>query len=185
MIDDGYAEFAKLWKPILDVFEQQNVLFALEVHPSEIAFDISSTRRALAAIENHPAFGFNYDPSHFGYQGVDYLAFLEEFGDRIHNAHMKDVWWSDTLREAGVFGGHTEFGDRDRYWDFRSVGRGKVDFEGIIRRLNRMGYQGPLSVEWEDSGMDREAGAAESAAFLRRLDCPPSNTAFDSAFAKD
>lgn len=185
MIDAGYEEFAKAWKPILDVFEQQNVLFALEVHPSEIAFDVSSTRRTLKAIEGHPAFGFNYDPSHFGYQGVDYLAFLDEFGDRIHNCHMKDVWWSDTLRAAGVFGGHTEFGDSDRYWDFRSVGRGKVDFEGIIRRLNRMGYKGPLSVEWEDSGMDRIAGATESLQFLKRMDFPPSDTAFDSAFAKD
>ncbi len=184
-IEKGFADFAAAWKPILDIFEQQNVLFALEVHPTEIAFDISSTRRALAAIGNHPAFGFNYDPSHFGYQGVDYLKFLDEFGDRVHNCHMKDVWWSDTPRDAGVFGGHTDFGSSERYWDFRSVGRGKVDFEGIIRRLNRLGYRGPLSVEWEDAGMDREHGAKESAAFLRRLDFEPSNRAFDAAFGDE
>ncbi|MEM9800614.1 MAG: sugar phosphate isomerase/epimerase [Planctomycetota bacterium] len=183
-IDEGYASFARAWKPILDVFEQENALFALEVHPTEIAFDIVSTRRALDAIEHHPAFGFNYDPSHFGYQRVDYLAFLDEFGERVHNVHMKDVWWSDTPREAGVFGGHTDFGDDSRSWDFRSIGRGSVDFEGIIRRLNRLEYRGPLSVEWEDPEMDREHGAAESAAFLRRLDFAPAGRAFDSAFAE-
>ncbi|MEL6715277.1 MAG: sugar phosphate isomerase/epimerase family protein, partial [Planctomycetota bacterium] len=181
-LDAGFEAFAAAWKPILDVFEQENVLFALEVHPTEIAFDIASTRRALKAIDGHPAFGFNFDPSHFGYQGVDYLAFLDEFGDRVHNCHMKDVWWSDRPAEAGVFGGHTDFGAPGRFWDFRSVGRGRVDFEGIVRRLNALGYRGPLSVEWEDAGMDREHGAAESAAFLKRLDFEPSSVAFDAAF---
>jgi len=181
-IEEGFARFAEAWKPILDVFEQQGALFALEVHPTEIAFDIASTRRALEAIGHHPAFGFNFDPSHFGYQGVDTLAFLDEFGDRVHNCHMKDVWWSDRPAAAGVFGGHTEFGSAGRYWDFCSIGRGRVDFEGIIRRLNRLGYRGPLSVEWEDPGMDRIHGATESAEFLRRLDFRPSDVAFDAAF---
>lgn len=181
-IDAGFEAFRDAWVPILNVFEQENALFALEVHPTEIAFDIASTRRALQAIEGHSAFGFNFDPSHFGYQGVDYLAFLDEFADRVHNCHMKDVWWSERPAEAGVFGGHTEFGADGRFWDFRSIGRGRIDFEGIIRRLNRMGYKGPLSVEWEDAGMDREHGARESAAFLRRLEFEPSNLAFDAAF---
>ncbi len=185
MIDDGFAAVAAAWKPILDVFVEENALFALEVHPTEIAFDIASTRKTLAALDHHPAFGFNYDPSHFGYQRVDYLAFLDEFGDRVHNCHMKDVWWSEELGEAGVFGGHTEFGASERTWDFRSVGRGSVDFEGIIRRLNRVDYRGPLSVEWEDGGMDRVHGATESAAFVRRLDFEPSGLAFDAAFSDD
>ncbi len=184
-IDAGFKAFADAWKPIMDVFQEHDVLFALEVHPTEIAFDIASTRRAFEAIDNHPAFGLNYDPSHFGYQRVDYLAFLDEFADKIHNCHMKDVWWSDQLGEAGVFGGHTDFGAPERTWDFRSIGRGSVDFEGIIRRLNRMDYRGPLSVEWEDGGMDREHGATESAAFLRKLDFEPSARAFDSAFSED
>ena len=69
----------------------ENVNFALEVHPTEIAFDIASAQRALEAVKNHPRFGFNYDPSHLGYQGVDYVKFIREFGDRIFHAHMKDV----------------------------------------------------------------------------------------------
>lgn len=185
MIDRGYQDFADRWNPILDVFDEVGVRFGLEVHPTEIAFDISSAQRALEAIDGRDAFGFNYDPSHFGYQGVDYVTFIETFGDRIYHAHVKDVWWSEVPRKSGVFGGHLDFGHVDRYWDFRSPGRGLVNFEEVIRALNRVGYDGPLSIEWEDSGMDREHGAAEACLFTRDADFQPSKTAFDAAFARD
>ena len=137
-IDAGYADFAKRWNPILDVFDEVGVKFALEVHPTEIAFDIVSAERALEALGRRPAFGFNYDPSHLGYQGVDYVEFIREFKDRIYHVHMKDVYWSNTLRRSGVFGGHLNFGDARRYWDFRSLGHGNVNFEEIIRALNNI-----------------------------------------------
>ena len=183
-IDAGFEDFAARFRPILDVFQQEGVRFALEVHPTEIAFDISSAERALEAVGNHPAFGFNYDPSHFGYQGVDYVAFIERFGDRIFHAHMKDVWWSDVPKRSGVFGGHLDFGHRDRFWEFRSLGRGRIEFEEVVRALNRANYQGPLSIEWEDIGMDREHGAEEACAYLRGIDFAPSRVAFDAAFAR-
>lgn len=179
----GFQDFAARWRPIMDVFEEHDVRFGLEVHPTEIAFDIASAQRALDAI-NHPRFGFNYDPSHLAYQGVDYVKFLRTFADRIVHAHMKDVWWGHGNGEVGVFGGHTTFGDPRRYWDFRSVGRGDVNFEEIIVALNDIEYAGPLSVEWEDARMDRVHGATESAAFLRRLDFEPAGGAFDAAFAR-
>jgi sugar phosphate isomerase/epimerase len=182
MIEKGYQDFARRWNPILDRFQHLGVKFALEVHPTEIAFDIASTEQALAALDGHPAFGFNYDPSHLGYQGVDYVEFIYQFSERIFHVHMKDVGWSAIPTEAGVFGGHLEFGDRRRYWDFRSLGRGNIDFEEIIRALNRINYQGPLSVEWEDSGMDREHGAAEACDFVKGVDFKPSTVAFDAAF---
>lgn len=181
-IEQGFTDFATRWGPILDVFEKHGVSFALEVHPTEIAFDIVSTRRALAAVSNHPAFGFNFDPSHFGYQGVDYVGFLREFSARLFNVHVKDVWWSKTPTAAGVFGGHSEFGSDGRFWDFRSPGRGRIDFEAIVRQLNRSGYGGPLTVEWEDGAMDREHGAAEALNFVRALDFKSSSRAFDAAF---
>ena len=183
-IEAGYADFAARWLPILDAYEEADVCFALEVHPTEIAFDLETAARALDAIEDHPRFGFNLDPSHFGYQGVDYIAFAHEFADRIFNTHMKDVWWNDGLSPIGVFGGHTEFGTPGRHWDFRSPGRGKIDFEALIRALEHAGYRGPLTVEWEDPMMDREFGAAEAAAFVQSLDFPPSATAFDAAFSE-
>jgi sugar phosphate isomerase/epimerase len=184
MIDEGYALVASRWKPILDRFQQLGLKFALESHPTEISFDIASAHRILKALDNHPAFGFNFDPSHFGYQGVDYIKYIYTFSSKIFHVHMKDVGWSKTPAEAGVFGGHTEFGTLGRYWDFRSLGHGDINFEEIIRALNRIGYQGPLSVEWEDGGMDREFGAKEAAAFVRKIDFPTSAVAFDAAFEK-
>ena len=87
-------------------------------------------------------------------------------------------------KRAGIFGGHTNFGDPDRSWDFRSLGRGSVDFEEIVRALNDIGYKGPLSVEWEDSGMDREHGAEEACDYVNSVDFEPSAVAFDAAFAE-
>ena len=183
--DKGFADFGRRFTPILDVFEQHDINFALEVHPTEIAFDIASSQRAIDAVHGHRRFGFNFDPSHLAYQGVDYVKFVRLFHDRIYNAHMKDVWWGKGDGTVGVFGGHTSFGDARRFWDFRSVGRGMVDFESIIVALNDIGYAGPLSVEWEDSRMDRVHGATESAAFCKRLDFKPAAGAFDAVFAKE
>jgi sugar phosphate isomerase/epimerase len=184
MIDEGYADFAARWIPILDKYHELGINFALEVHPTEIAFDIISTQRALKAVNNHPNFGFNFDPSHLGYQGVDYVRFIHTFAEKIFHVHMKDVFWSKVPVLAGVFGGHTDFGTPGRFWDFRSLGHGNIDFEEIIRALNRIGYKGPLSVEWEDGGMDREFGAKEACEFVRKVDFPSSNIAFDAAFEK-
>ncbi len=182
--DKGFADFGKRFGPILDVFEKEDVNFALEVHPTEIAFDIATSHRALEAVKGQRRFGFNFDPSHLAYQGVDYIRFIRTFGERIFNAHMKDVWWGRGDGTVGVFGGHTSFGDARRGWDFRSVGRGMIDFESLIVALNDVGYSGPLSVEWEDSRMDRVHGATESAAFCKRLDFKPAQGAFDAAFAR-
>ena len=183
MLEKGYKQFAKTMLPILDAFGELGVKFALEVHPTEIAFDIASAQRALEAVGNHPAFGFNYDPSHFGYQGVDYVKFIYAFKDRIFHAHVKDAWWGKGDGTVGVFGGHTEFADPRRFWDFRSPGHGDIDFERIIVALNDIDYKGPLSVEWEDSRMERWHGAKEAAQFVRKIDFERSNIAFDAQFA--
>lgn len=184
-IDRGFEDFAKRWKAILDVFEEEDVYFALEVHPTEIAFDIASAARALEAIGGHKRFGFNYDPSHLGYQGVDYIKFIRDFGDRIFHCHIKDAWWDHGNGDVGVFGGHTDFGDPRRFWDFRSPGRGDIMFEDVIVALNDVKYNGPLSIEWEDIRMDRIVGGTEACAFTKALDFSPSDVAFDAAFDKE
>jgi sugar phosphate isomerase/epimerase len=159
------------------------VRFGLEVHPTEIAYDIVTTQKALEAIGHRPAFGINFDPSHLHHQFVDPVLFLETFADRIYHVHIKNS--ARTLNgRTSILGSHLDFGDPRRGWDFRTPGRGGVDFEEIVRALNRSGYNGPLSVEWEDSGMDRTHGAPEAAAFVKRLDFPPSERAFDAAFKR-
>ena len=181
MIEEGFKLLAERWNPILDVYKECGVKFALEVHPTEIAFDIVTSERALEALGRREEFGFNFDPSHLQWQGVDPAVFIKTFPDRIYHVHMKDA--AVTLNGLeGILSSHLNFGEADRGWDFRSLGRGDVDFEAVIRELNRINYQGPLSVEWEDSGMDREHGAAEACDFVRSVDFPPSEIAFDAAF---
>jgi sugar phosphate isomerase/epimerase len=184
MIDDGFKLLAERFNPILDVFAECGVKFALEVHPTEIAFDIYTAERALDALGHREEFGFNFDPSHLQWQGVDPVEFLRAFPDRIYHVHMKDA--IVTLNgKTGILASHLNFGDPRRGWDFRSLGRGGVNFEEIIRTLNQIGYEGPLSVEWEDSGMDRDHGAKEACDFVRNLDFQPSKRAFDSSFDKE
>ena len=180
----GYRDFADRWTPILDVFDQEGVRWGLEVHPTEIAYDFVTTRKTLDAIEHREAFGINFDPSHFAHQFLDSAAFVEEFADRIYHVHVKDSRKPLNGRRS-ILGGHLNFGEADRGWDFVSPGHGDVDFEELFRALNRIGYDGPLSIEWEDSGMDREWGAPDALAFVRRTDFAPSGVAFDAAFAKE
>jgi sugar phosphate isomerase/epimerase len=182
MIDRGFELFAERWNPILDVFGECGVRFALEVHPTEIAFDIYTARRALEALDHREEFGFNFDPSHLLWQGVDPVEFIREFPDRIYHVHVKDAIVTLNGR-TGILASHLNFGDPRRGWDFRSPGRGGVNFEEIIRALNQVRYEGPLSVEWEDSGMNREAGAKEACELVNKLDFAPSDVAFDAAFA--
>jgi len=182
MIEKGFQDFAQKWIPILNEYHKLGIQFALEVHPTEIAFDTVTAEMALKVLENHPAFGFNYDPSHLVYQGVDYTGFLDLFASRIFHVHIKDVDIQDKPTMAGTFGGHLEFGDYRRKWNFCTPGRGMVNFEQIIRALNRIGYLGPLSVEWEDAGMNRIHGAKEAFHYIKNKDFPPFHGAFDRAF---
>jgi sugar phosphate isomerase/epimerase len=182
MIEAGFQQFADRFNPILDVFGECGVRFALEVHPTEIAFDIYTAERALKALDHREEFGFNFDPSHLLWQGIDPVEFIRAFPDRIYHVHIKDA--ITTLNgKSGILASHQNFGDPRRGWDFRSPGRGGVNFEEIIRALNVVGYQGPLSVEWEDCGMEREFGAREACNFVKQLDFAPSNVQFDAAFA--
>jgi sugar phosphate isomerase/epimerase len=183
-VERGYESFAERFGPIMDVFDAEGVRFGLEVHPTEIAYDFVTTRKALAAIGRRPAFGINLDPSHFAHQFLDAAEFALEFADRIYHVHVKDSKRRLDGRRS-ILASHVNFGNEARGWDFVSPGHGDVDFEGFFRALNRIGYSGPLSIEWEDSGMDRDWGAADALAFVRRTDFPPSAIAFDAAMQRE
>ena len=184
MIDDAFKKIVDIWTPIFDAFDRCGVRFALEVHPAEIAFDYYTTERLLSEFGHRDTLGLNFDPSHLLWQGVTPHVFLRDFAQKVYHVHMKDVALN-TDGKAGFLGSHLPFGDVRRGWNFCSLGRGNVDFEKIIRELNAAQYKGPLSVEWEDSGMDREFGATEALAFVRRLDFKPSALAFDDVMRND
>jgi sugar phosphate isomerase/epimerase len=184
MLDAGYRDFADRWNPILDVFDEVSVRYAHEVHPSEIAYDYWTTVRALEAIGHRPAFGLNFDPSHFIWQDLDPVGFLWDFRDRIYHVDCKESKRNLNGRN-GRMGSHLPWADPRRGWDFVSVGHGDVPWEACFRMLNAIGYDGPISVEWEDAGMDREVGAPESLAYLRKLDWAVPTGSFDAAFASE
>ena len=180
MVEEGFDEIVRLWTPILDVFVENGIKYALEVHPSEIAYDYYTTQKLLEKFAHREEFGINFDPSHLLWQGVEPHVFLNDFIHRVYHVHIKDVALNMDGK-SGIFGSHIDFGDIRRGWDFRSPGHGDIDFESIIRILNLHDYQGPLSVEWEDSGMDREYGGAEAAAFVKNINFKPSDIKFDDA----
>lgn len=183
MIERGFADFAERWNPILDVFDEVGVRYAHEVHPSEIAYDYWTTVRALEAIGHRPAFGLNFDPSHFIWQDLDPVRFLYDFRDRIYHVDCKESVKQFDGR-GGRLGSHLPWGDPRRGWDFVSTGHGDVPWEACFRMLNSIGYTGPISVEWEDAGMDRLVGAPDALAFVRNLTrIEPPSASFDAAFA--
>lgn len=184
-IEAGFTDFADRWNPILDVFDECGVRFAHEVHPSEIAYDHWSTVRTLEAIDHRPAFGLNWDPSHMVWQDIDPVSFITDFADRIYHVDCKDTRMRVGNGRNGRLGSHLPWGDPRRGWDFVSAGRGDVPWEDCFRALSAIGYDGPISVEWEDAGMDRLHGAPEALAYLRRLDFPPATASFDAAFKQD
>ncbi|GAA1082573.1 sugar phosphate isomerase/epimerase family protein [Nocardiopsis metallicus] len=182
VIRAGYQDFADRWNPILDVFDEVGVRFAHEVHPSEIAYDYWSTQAALEAVGHREAFGLNWDPSHMVWQDIDPVGFLWDFRDRIYHVDCKDARKRVGNGRNGRLGSHLPWGDPRRGWDFVSTGRGDVPWEACFRVLNSIGYDGPISVEWEDAGMDRLTGAAEAVRFVRANAFDPPESSFDSAF---
>ena len=154
------------------------------MHPTEIAYDFPTTARALEAVDRHPAFGINFDPSHLIHQFLDPAEFVAEFADRIYHVHVKDSKRRLDGRRS-ILGSHLDFGDRAAAGTSSRRGTETSTSARSIRALNRIGYEGPLSVEWEDSGMDRDWGAQDALAFVRRIDFAPSAVAFDQQFKAD
>ncbi|MFW5688833.1 MAG: sugar phosphate isomerase/epimerase family protein [Spirochaetota bacterium] len=182
-IADGYGKVVELWGPIFDEFDKNGVRFALEVHPGEIAYDLYTMERLLEEFGQRPTLGVNFDPSHLIWQGLKPELFYRDMAERIYHVHMKDSKVTLDGR-ASILGSHLPFGDLRRGWNFVSLGHGSIDFDAIIREVNAAGYTGPLSIEWEDNGMDRERGAQEALEFVRRMNFGASTIAFDGSMEK-
>jgi sugar phosphate isomerase/epimerase len=184
MIEEGYDAIVERWSPLLDEMDRYDIKFALEVHPTEIAFDYYTFVKLLKAFNYRKTLGMNFDPSHLLWQGIKPHLMIRELPDRVYHVHIKDA--SVTLDGLnGILGSHLEFGNSRRGWNFRSPGRGDVDFSSIIRELNEIDYDGPLSVEWEDSGMERLRGASEAYEFVKEINIMPNTGAFDDALKND
>ena len=172
VISEALKQFAKQWNPILDVARDCGVRFACEIHPGQMAFDLHSAEIVLDALHGREEFGFTFDPSHFHWQGIEPIEILRRFPDRIYHVHVKDATLTLNGR-SGLLSGYWPSGDARRGWQFRSPGRGGIDWDAILRTLNEIGYDGPIAVDWHDPGLDREFGAADALQFLKRLEFDP------------
>jgi sugar phosphate isomerase/epimerase len=164
LVAAGFAELARRWRPVLDAFAEAGVRVCYEIHPGEDLHDGVTFERFLAAVDDHPAAGILYDPSHFVLQQLDYVAFIDHYHARIGAFHVKDAEFHPDGR-SGVYGGYQDW--LDRPGRFRSPGDGQVDFKRIFSKFAQYGYQGWAVLEWECCLKHPEDGAREGAPFIR------------------
>lgn len=176
LVEEGFAELARRWKPILDHCDACGVDIAWEVHPGEDVHDGATYELLLAALEDHPRACLLYDPSHFVLQCLDYLAFIDLYHERIRAFHVKDAEFRPDGR-VGVYGGYQSW--QDRAGRFRSLGDGDVDFGAIFTKLTKYGFDFWAVLEWECCFKDAEQGAAEGAPFIEAHLIKPPAKAFD------
>lgn len=176
LVEEGFAELGRRWKPILDAFDENGIDACYELHPGEDLHDGVTFERFLDAVGNHPRANILYDPSHFVLQQLDYLAFIDIYHERIKAFHVKDAEFRPNGR-AGVYGSYS--GWVDRPGRFRSLGDGQIDFGAIFSRLTQYGYDGWAVLEWECALKHPEQGAAEGAPFIARHMIRKAEKAFD------
>ena len=176
LVEEGFAELARRWLPILDVYADAGVDLCFEIHPGEDLHDGVTFERFLASVGEHERANILYDPSHLHLQCMDYSAFIDIYHERIRMFHVKDAEFRPTGR-SGVYGGYLNW--RERPGRFRSLGDGQIDFRRIFSQFTQYGFTGWAVVEWECALKDAQQGAREGAAFVRQHLIVPASKAFD------
>lgn len=176
LVETGFTELAKRWKPILDVFDENGVDLCYEIHPGEDLHDGISYEMFLEKVNNHPRACLLYDPSHFVLQCLDYLSYIDHYHERIRMFHVKDAEFNPSGKQ-GVYGGYQNW--IDRAGRFRSLGDGQVDFSSIFSKLAAYDYKGWAVMEWECAIKHPETGAAEGAPFIKKHIIKVTDKAFD------
>lgn len=176
LVETGFTELAKRWKPILDVFDENGVDLCYEIHPGEDLHDGISYEMFLEKVNNHPRACLLYDPSHFVLQCLDYLSYIDYYHERIRMFHVKDAEFNPSGKQ-GVYGGYQNW--IDRAGRFRSLGDGQVDFSSIFSKLAAYDYKGWAVMEWECAIKHPETGAAEGAPFIKKHIIKVTDKAFD------
>ena len=101
LVEEGFAELAKRWRPVLDAFDECGVDVCYELHPSEDLHDGVTFERFLEATGNHARANILYDPSHMVLQQMDYLGFIDVYHERIKAFHVKDAEYLPSPRCDG------------------------------------------------------------------------------------
>ncbi|MDT0175139.1 sugar phosphate isomerase/epimerase [Enterobacter sp. BRE11] len=181
LFEEAFAELARRWQPLLDIYDRHGVDLCYELHPGEDLHDGVTFERFLEKVEHHPRCNILFDPSHLHLQHIDYLQFIDIYHARIKAFHVKDAEYLPNGR-SGVYGGYQTW--IDRAGRFRSPGDGQIDFKGIFSRLAQYNYDGWAVLEWECCLKEAEAGAREGAEFIRRHIIPVAQHGFDDFAAR-
>jgi len=176
LVETGFTELAARWLPLLNEFDSCGVDLCYEIHPGEDLHDGVTFEMFLEKVNNHARANILYDPSHFILQGLDYLAFIDHYHDRIKMFHAKDAEFNPTGRQ-GVYGGYQSW--INRAGRFRSLGDGQVDFKSIFSKLTAYDFAGWAVLEWECCIKHPEDGAKEGAPFIRDHIIRVTEKAFD------
>ena len=176
LVEEGFAELGRRWRPILDVFEECGVDCCYELHPGEDLHDGVTFERFLDAVDDHSRANILYDPSHFVLQQLDYLEFIDIYHERIKAFHVKDAEFRPNGR-SGVYGGYQ--GWVERPGRFRSLGDGQIDFKAIFSRMAQYDFDGWAVLEWECALKHQEDGAREGAQFIADHIIRVTDKAFD------
>ena len=182
LVEEGFAELGRRWRPLLDAFEDAGVDACFELHPGEDLHDGATFERFLETVDDHPRANILYDPSHFMLQQLDYLQFIDLYHERIKAFHVKDAEFNPTGR-AGDYGGYLDWTDRPGR--FRSLGDGQIDFVAIFSKFAQYGYDGWAVLEWECCLKHPEQGAAEGAPFIADHMIRLTDKAFDDFAGSD
>jgi sugar phosphate isomerase/epimerase len=182
LVDYGFDELARRWKPILDHFDDCGVDVCYEIHPGEDLHDGISYEIFLEKVFNHPRACLLYDPSHFVLQQLDYIEYIDFYHERIKAFHVKDAEFNPNGK-VGVYGGYQDW--KDRAGRFRSLGDGQVDFKRIFSKLTQYGYDGWAVMEWECCLKSPDQGAREGAPFITNHIIEVTQKAFDDFAGSD
>lgn len=176
LVEEGFKELAKRWRPILDYYDECGVNVCYEIHPGEDLHDGVTYERFLEEVDGHSRCNILYDPSHFILQQLDYLAFIDHYHDRIKMFHVKDAEFRPNGK-SGIYGGYQSWVDRPGR--FRSLGDGQIDFKGIFSKLSAYDFDGWAVVEWECALKHNQDGAREGAQFVNDHIIRVTDKAFD------
>ena len=176
LVETGFDELAKRWRPIMESFDDSGVDLCFEIHPGEDLHDGITFEMFLDRLGGHPRCNMLYDPSHYVLQGLDYLDHIDIYHERIKMFHVKDAELRPSGRQ-GVYSGYQPW--EQRAGRFRSLGDGQVDFKAIFSKFTTYDFDGWAVLEWECALKHPEDGAREGAQFIRDHIIRVSETAFD------
>jgi sugar phosphate isomerase/epimerase len=169
IFESYFKLFAEKWSPVLDYAKDHNVKIAFETHPQELNYNLETAKSLLKSVNDHPALGFNYDPSHLIWQQMDPAQFIYELGQRIFHVHAKDVEVvPHSVSRTGILV-TGPWNRMARAVRFRTIGWGNVPWNRVITALLETGYNYVMSVEHEDPCLSRDSGVELAVSFLKPL----------------